>query len=129
VRAAALEEAAKTCDWHAEDANYGPAISTAKKCAAAIRALATKEAAAVEAPSQWISVDERLPEDCEDVLVLCPDTGCEPAIWSAKWLAGSKTFESNSNGWADLEDITHWMPRPAAPSQQSAQGDMGGDHA
>lgn len=77
-------------------------------------------AQAVRVP-EWISVSERLPEDCQQVLVLCPDTGCEPAIWSAQWLAGSKTFESFSNGWADVDDISHWMPRPATPDTLAAE--------
>ena len=76
---------------------------------------AVRRAGTSAAALSWVSVADRLPEDCQDVLVLCPDTGCEPAIWSAQYLAGSKTFESNSNGWADLDDISHWMPRPATP--------------
>jgi len=46
IRNEALEEAAKACDWHAEDANYGAAISTAKKCATSVRALKSMERAA-----------------------------------------------------------------------------------
>jgi hypothetical protein len=86
------------------------------EAAAPVPAVATAD----KVRDAWISVDERLPEDCQDVLVLCPDTGCEPSIWSAQWLAGSKTFESNSNGWADLDDISHWMPRPATPTNGKA---------
>jgi hypothetical protein len=105
------------CKEERHDGSYIRSADSAAWAAWQARAALSAPAAPVPAASEgWISVDERLPEDCQDVLVLCPDTGCEPSIWSAQWLSGSKTFESNSNGWADLDDISHWMPRPAAPA-------------
>lgn len=74
---------------------------------------------------QWISVDERLPDNDELVLVTGPGFRRQhvsfdcwrmqreaPLSWS------SATIETGM-GWDDheYEEITHWMPLPPAPPQ------------
>lgn len=117
--------------------------------------LASKEAAAAEAPSQWISVDERLPEK-ECLAVYVTPNGKQRLI-RAKYVRqfqieaeGDDQCETEYNddddtfyikaGWLECIDnwgeysscyvtegtVTHWMPLPAAP-QQSTQGEKGGD--
>ena len=51
--------------------------------------------------SQWIPVNERLPD--EEVRVLAYD--------------GDKVFESEywNGSWEWLADVTHWMPLPNPP--------------
>ena len=61
---------------------------------------------------EWISVDERLPEDWTDVLVLSRFGFLETAVYTGtpgKWRAGwnGDMLESDS--------ITHWMPLPQPP--------------
>ena len=58
----------------------------------------------------WISVDERLPDTKQMVLVYSDDKCCEPGTWNA--MAGM---------WVDYfpnefdDSITHWMPLPEPP--------------
>jgi hypothetical protein len=70
----------------------------------------------------WVSVDERVPAKDEPVLVFSPDGAMgvsidewctyheSPVSWS------SATFITGE-GWAnhEFEQVTHWMPLPAAP--------------
>jgi len=74
-------------------------------------------AAAPAAPEQWISTSERMPEDGETVRILCPNP--TPEAWDAKWNAGSQTFESKANGWVRGDEVSHWMPKPAATEQDA----------
>lgn len=56
---------------------------------------------------EWISVEERLPYACEDVLVFCDGLICIDFICS-------------SGVWYEhaLKQVTHWMPLPEAPNMQ-----------
>jgi hypothetical protein len=71
-----------------------------------------------EKPDGWISVKDRLPEFCEDVLVRgeCGiiDQGHRIKYHNRDtwiWKAG------NYSGCA--EEVTHWMPLPAAPKEEA----------
>jgi len=106
------------------------------KIAAAVRAIdavapASQEgahAALEEVHHQWISMDDRRPEDGETVLIVCHDPhDPEPGMWAAQWLAGSETFESRTNGWVHASEVTHWMPLPPAPTTPAC-AERSGDH-
>lgn len=66
---------------------------------------------------EWISVEDRLPEDRIDVLV-CMNGGKEVAV-----ITGVAFIGDNGN-WFDyhnfqLRSITHWQPLPEPPEVQS----------
>jgi hypothetical protein len=106
----------------------------------AIKSLATKEAAA-QVPSQWISVEDRLPELWQTVALLDENrwmnTGSSDH--NVNWHGAGYLCEFGQKYWSIfgemrsqcLEAVTHWMPLPAAPSttpsnDTSALGDTGG---
>jgi len=60
---------------------------------------------------RWIPVEERLPEEHEDVLAW---TGT--GIWVASWF-GSRWYTSSS---AKALYVTHWQPLPTPPAQAPA---------
>ena len=62
--------------------------------------------------SEWISVDERLPEMHEDVLCLC---GRSVEI----------DFMCSDDTWCGVHNkpITHWMPLPEPPKMKCGESD------
>lgn len=100
--------------------------------AAALDELATRRAAtgtpAKRAPD-WISVEDRLPDDCTFVAIFDPENDGMP-VRTAHWLAGSRTFESEQ-GWLAWDEVSHWMPLPPPPAQSQPAGSarQGGEHA
>ena len=72
---------------------------------------------AVYAEQKWISVKDRLPEPDTKVLVYGRNeygVYCITCLYSAhrKWLYHNRTT-------ADGETITHWMPLPEPPKEES----------
>lgn len=71
-------------------------------------------------PNEWVSVDERLPENHAQVL-----------MWSAKWNIAEAGSYYNGRFWVYSEigdayiadDITHWMPLPAPPHRRTLEGE------
>ena len=65
-------------------------------------------------PNDWVSVEERLPENHAQVL-----------MWSAKWKIAEAGSYYNQHFWVYSEigdayiadDITHWMPLPEPPEK------------
>ena len=80
-------------------------------------ALVTKESAEL-LERRWIPVEERLPEDRSDVLVV--------AYWHERWgaymgwCAPERAAWSVHVGIGDRSDIavTHWMPLPEPPAEE-----------
>ena len=76
---------------------------------------------------EWISVDDRLPSDEQDVLVIAHGwggrlvyVGSHKRIEAQKsWLTGitNKSSEWLLYGWSYLKEpmVTHWMPLPQLP--------------
>ena len=76
---------------------------------------------------EWISVDDRLPSDEQDVLVIAHGwdgrlvyVGSHKRVEAQKsWLTGitNKSSEWLLWGWSYLKDpmVTHWMPLPQPP--------------
>jgi len=74
-----------------------------------------KEAIAALRSEQWIPVGERLPENTTAVLVNCPE---RLNIFCANYIDGTwQVF----GGIFLHENVTHWMPLPAAPSREQDQ--------
>lgn len=66
-------------------------------------------AADVQPISQWISVKDRLPENCIEVLVY--DTDCGIVIgWHDKEIG-----DFAADFISPLDAVTHWMPLPEPP--------------
>ena len=67
-------------------------------------------------PNEWVSVEERSPENNAQVL-----------MWSAKWNIAEAGSYYNERFWVYSEigdayiadDITHWMPLPAPPGKDN----------
>lgn len=67
--------------------------------------------------SGWIPVNEQLPEDFKKVLVFWQEHS-EPMIDTAFWMEDSKSF--NCSHWEKAgEKVTHWMPLPQAPKEET----------
>lgn len=68
-------------------------------------------------PNEWISVDERLPENGQIVLFHQKDG----FIYCAEYFAGNALMSPgwfiDNDSW-DAKDVTHWMPLPAPPKKE-----------
>ena len=61
---------------------------------------------------KWISVEERLPEECVSVLVWIQDAA---ASWGEQVMFRRGEFVRYSYG--EVNNVTHWMPLPEPPEQ------------
>ena len=88
---------------------------------------------AVDAMPKWISVEERLPDDLEEVLILVKETefygqykefsksyfcqyiGCvDDGEWFTVWCHGHRYIKDTAKEpYADKFEVTHWMPLPS----------------
>lgn len=73
---------------------------------------------------QWISVEDRLPEDHDDVLVLVSGVyrgiTFEDAQMIGVWFGADEGWWlAEFNCW-DNPGVTHWMPLPEAPSTETS---------
>ena len=78
---------------------------------------------------EWISVDNRLPSDEQDVLVIAHGwggrfvyVGSHKRVEAQKsWLTGitNKSSEWSLWGWSYLKEpiVTHWLPMPEPPEE------------
>ena len=66
--------------------------------------------------SKWISLQERMPENGQTVLLHCD--GC--ILMGVHRAKASSPFQSTYSGAQDPygHDITHWMPLPEPPEAQ-----------
>ena len=70
-------------------------------------------------PNEWVSVEERLPNSQEDVLVV--------AFWHERWQTmvgwhsdmGRKWRIITPHGEREPGGVTHWMPLPASPDKDN----------
>lgn len=72
--------------------------------------------------SEWISVKDRLPDDCDSVLIYSPgfdvtgayliyDEKKSPICWQVNdWDETDSSLSCN--------DVTHWMHPPSAPARE-----------
>jgi len=83
---------------------------------------------AVAEQSQWVSVNERVPELDAPVIValasggIAIDEWCvqreSPVGWSSVEIQTGEMWGNH-----EFEDITHWMPLPAAPAAAGGEED------
>jgi LPS O-antigen subunit length determinant protein (WzzB/FepE family) len=68
-----------------------------------------KRVAELESP--WISVEDRLPDELQDVLSFASRDGVSQSIYRAG------NFKKSLVVWEHL-NVTHWMPLPVSPKDQ-----------
>ena len=69
-------------------------------------------------PNEWVSVEERLPEDNTEVL-----------MWSARWKIAEAGIYYNQHFWVYSEigdgyiadNITHWIPVSSPPDEEQTK--------
>ena len=74
-------------------------------------------------PNEWVSVEEGLPPDMGDVLVV--------AFWHERWQTmigwcsdnGKKWRVYTSHGEREPGGVTHWMPLPVPPDRRPPEGE------
>lgn len=73
-------------------------------------------------PNEWISVDEKLPENGQVVLFYQKDG----FIYCAEYFAGNALMSPgwfiDNDSW-DAKEVTHWMPLPAPPNSRQPEGE------
>ena len=71
---------------------------------------------------EWISINERLPEDNGDELIVCTEDGFVGAArFTAVIEEGFCWMENEGSDFYDgdlIEGVTHWMPLPEAPKMK-----------
>lgn len=81
-----------------------------------IRELEDKLAHANSYPT-WISVDERLPDE-NDVVIVCAEYGVERS--TAEYFYDEGRWHPIDGYYSsEIINVTHWMPLPPAPSQET----------
>lgn len=73
-------------------------------------------------PNEWISVEDRLPPNMDDVLVVVRDNG---ECWTATgyYSSMSKVWYAVLNGQDTQMDVLWWMPFPASPDRRPPEGE------
>lgn len=73
-------------------------------------------------PNEWVSVEERLPENGQIVLfhqkdgfIYCDEYFAGNALMSPGWFI-------DNDCW-DAKEVTHWMPLPAPPDNRPPEGE------
>ena len=69
-------------------------------------------------PNEWVSVEERLPEEKQRVIVRCERVGT-----SVGWILWGRWMTDIG---PDAGEVTHWMPLPAPPDRRPPER-QGGD--
>lgn len=130
---AAYEQAAQVVDKLAEQTDLTYKAGILKTAARDIRSLAqqsTADKASEVRAAEWISVEDRLPEDEEPVLTY----GAKRTEWAVMHrISGDWHIETASDFHSSYAP-KFWMPLPAAPStadsaNTGALGEKGADHA
>lgn len=90
------------------------------------------------AQSKWISVEERLPDDLEEVLILIKETefygqynelsrsyfcqyigSLDDGEWYTVWCNGFRYIKDTAKEpHADKLEVTHWLPLPPGPEEE-----------
>ena len=66
-------------------------------------------------PNEWVSVEERLPEEKQRVIVRCERVGT-----SVGWILWGNWMTDIGPG---AGKVTHWMPLPAPPDRRPPEGE------
>ena len=73
-------------------------------------------------PNEWVSVEERLPED-KQIVLFHQKNGF---IYCAEYFAGNKLLSPawfiDNDCW-EVGEVTHWLPLPAPPDRRPPEGE------
>ena len=75
----------------------------------------TYETPTLTPPNEWVSVEERLPEEKQRVIVRCERVGT-----SVGWILWGNWMTDIGPG---AGKVTHWMPLPASPDRRPPEGE------
>lgn len=75
--------------------------------------LGLKDALLASMP-RWLSTADSMPSE-DGALLVVFDPSNSPTIWTAVWNKEHACFDSHG-GWFERNEVTHWMPLPAAPA-------------
>lgn len=64
--------------------------------------------------SLWISVEDSLPQQDEEVIVLCDDLNTAPLYKISFAHIVDKTMCQDYNGW-NIPNVVYWFPMPKLP--------------
>ena len=67
--------------------------------------------------NQWISVEDSLPNQDEEVLVLCSELKVAPFYKISFGHIVDKTVCQDYNGW-NIPDVVYWFPMPKIPKEK-----------
>ena len=70
--------------------------------------------------NDWVNVKDKMPNDGQDVLAYLND-GEETRVAPCNYYNGV-WFDNVMNCVVVLQNITHWMPRPKPPKEESKNG-------
>ena len=66
--------------------------------------------------NQWKSVEEELPKQDEEVIVLCDDLNVAPNYRISFGHIVDKTTCQDYNGW-NIPNVVYWFPMPKLPNE------------
>lgn len=66
--------------------------------------------------NQWISVEDNLPEQDEEVVVLCDEFNTAPVYKISFGHIVDKTIYRDYNGW-NIPNVVYWFPLPKLPKE------------
>ena len=75
-------------------------------------------------PYEWISVDERLPDETQGFLVVLDGEDIDIRLFNSRnepyqtysSMMDKFLFLDNRGDWHTTDKVTHWMPLPAPPT-------------
>lgn len=73
-------------------------------------------------PNEWVSVEDALPPNMDDVLVVVQNNG---ECWTVTgyYSKTSKVWYAVLNGYDTQMDVLWWMPLPAPPDRRPPEGE------
>jgi len=95
-----------------------------KRLEAENEAYAPQQEGISQKTAEWISIEERLPEDMRSVL-FCTEDVNEPAMIPLQGYYNATTKEWVGYLWSQKRtDVTHWIYTPEPPAIQSAEKEL-----
>jgi hypothetical protein len=81
----------------------------------------------IQEQDSWISVDDRLPENDDEVLIYCSTDVVQAYLKNGYWKASINVTDSMNDGYVNdrtickqgetFDYVTHWQPLPNPPKQ------------